>query len=286
MTSIVSTVRVELLDCIQVNLAVLADEVHGPATHLALGAPLRFRPGPGPDGLPTVEPGYAEQIEQSLPRLGLVPRRHWAGLSRLRLRETGAEHGLLYVVADTFEMPWLPYFGRKHMDHSYLLSGTGDHAEVSDAYHNETQWGTAAPGRWCLPWTDLPATATYAARFEPGPRSADVRPEVDIAAPDDYLAAYANHSDRLSAVDRMTVETWLLQRSRRLHAACRWAERPPADVAAHLEAWDRLAGQAFLALRRVQRGRPEPGHVLPELGRLLAADRSVLGIEAQPAHSR
>jgi hypothetical protein len=29
----------------------------------------------------------------------------------------------------------------------------------------------------------------------------------------------------------------------------------------------------------VQRGRPEPGHVLPELGRLLAADRDVFAAE-------
>jgi hypothetical protein len=274
-----TTVRVELLDCIQVNLAVLADRLHGQGAHLALGAPLRFRPGPGEAGLPTVEPGYTAQIANALPLLGLTAHDRWTRLSQQRLRETVEQHGSLYVVADAFDMPWLPYFGQKHMEHSFLVSGAGEDAEVSDAYYNETQWGAAVPGQWRLPWTDLPAIASLAIRVRPDARPPDPESTVDLDAPGDYIATYTEYPDRSYAVDRLTVETWLLLRSRRLHALYRWGAAAPAAVTDHLEGWDRLAGQAFLALRRVQRGRPEPGHVLPELGRLLAADRDVFAAE-------
>lgn len=50
------SVHTGLLDCVQVNLAVLADHHHGAGTHLRAGAALDFRTWKRPDGLPTVEP--------------------------------------------------------------------------------------------------------------------------------------------------------------------------------------------------------------------------------------
>ena len=67
------SVRAELLDCVQSNLAVLADRHHGPGSHLALGAVLRFTPRPGPDGLPTVEPSADSQLA-AVADIGLTER--------------------------------------------------------------------------------------------------------------------------------------------------------------------------------------------------------------------
>src|SRR4051794_11275226 len=82
------------MDCIQVNLGVLADRFHGTDTHLRLGAPLRFDVRPldsSPGALPTVEPELDERLESAGRLLGLTTRERDAG------DLTG---GPLYAVAD------------------------------------------------------------------------------------------------------------------------------------------------------------------------------------------
>lgn len=135
-----------LFDCVQVNLAELADRLHGDGTHLALGRVLRFWPRPGADGLPTVEPRVDAHVTESATLLGMRVTR--------RERVDGAD-GLApgpgcYVVADAYHLPWVPYFHEQHLEHSFLVEPADDGVTVVDGYHNDTQWGAARPGRWTL----------------------------------------------------------------------------------------------------------------------------------------
>jgi acyl carrier protein len=267
------SVRAELLDCVQSNLAVLADRHHGPGSHLALGAVLRFTPRPGPDGLPTVEPSADSQLA-AVADIGLTERIRLHGVAPDQLASLAREYGPLYVMADTYDMPWLPYHRQRHMEHSYLVTADGDRALIVDAYHSHTPWGLASPGEWTMDWSELPVSSLVVV-FEPATAGAPaVAPATEYGDIDTYVAAYP---DRFAALDRLTTETWLLARSRRLHAAFLAREDLPAapETATHLERLDRLAEQAFLAMRRVQRGRPEPDRLLTDLADALRADREV-----------
>ncbi|WP_053720135.1 hypothetical protein [Saccharothrix sp. NRRL B-16348] len=270
-----TVVRAELLDCVQANLALLADRRHGPGRHLALGARLRFAPVPGPNGLPTVERALDDHLRDARHLLGLAVVDRWHATTSADLPRG---HDLVYVVADAFHLPWVPYRGHKHMDHSFLVEPGPAGCTVHDAYHNDTQWGPARPGRWELTAAELSAAVPDGARvfrLEPVDRPADVRPRQHHAEPDvvdAYARAYREHPDRVAALDRLTLETWLLARSRRLHAAC---HDEPAAFEEHVRQWEALAEQTYLAYRRVARGRPEPPGVLPRLVDLLAADRVV-----------
>lgn len=278
------TVDWELFDCVQVNLAVLADRWHGPGTHLDLGAVLRFRPAPGPGGLPTVERSATDELTDAAQRLGLAV---------LDLRTTRAGEALVpaegrYVVADAYHLPWVPYFGRRHMDHSFLLEpaeGTG--AVVVDGYHNDTPWGSARPVGRPLSRAELAAavpgpalSVTLAPARAPGAAAATGLDLADEEAAGRYVTAYAEHPDRLAALDRLTLETWLLARSRKLHAGFLRSRGVLADdtaVLAHVRAWESLAESVYLGYRRVERGRPEAGELFTRLAEQLGRDREVFG---------
>jgi hypothetical protein len=277
MPALASSVRSELLDCIQANLAVVADRFHGPDSHLALGAALRFLPSSGATGLPTVEPAIATQLFEADRWAGLVRRATWNEVTGAGLAQLADEYTILFAVADAYDLPWLPYFRQRHMDHSFLAESAGDRAAITDAYYNQTQWGPASPGRWELDWAELP-TASLVVVLEPACKGAPaVTPLIQLGPTTGYITAYANHPDRIAALDRLAIETWLLARSRKLHAAflVRSGEPLRSDVEAHLVQWDRIAGQTFLALRRAQRGKPEPDSLLPALAATLAADVEV-----------
>ncbi|MGY1496682.1 acyl carrier protein [Streptomyces sp. QTS52] len=284
------------LDCIQVNAAVLADTAHGPGTHLELGARLRFAPHvPGGGRLPTVEQPPADQIERMGRPLGLAldagrPVTEGRALMDL-LPEDGSP---LYVVGDAYCMPWLPYHGHQHMDHSVLLRGVdgGAGVEAVDAYDNETPYGRAEPVVCAF------ERAEAAALFDGSPslpvtvrptRPADRPVETTLAdnareavrllagdAPERYAAAFRDHPDQQEACTTLLLESWLLHRSRRLHAA--WAARHlPGSARARFaddqaDAWDALAGQCYLAARRAQRGRPVPPQIHSTFAELLRAD--------------
>ncbi|RKN77515.1 acyl carrier protein [Streptomyces klenkii] len=282
-----ATVDWPLFDCVQVNLALLADRLHGAGTHLNLGAVLRFRPAPGLGGLPTVERSAEEQIADAAPALGLTVQ---------DLRTTAAGESVRpapgrYVIADAYHLPWVPYFGQRHMDHSFLLETAADGSAVAvDGYHNETPWGSARPVSHPLSPAQLAAAVpgpALVATLGPagGPLTAP-RPGLDLAdeeTTDRYVAAYAEHPDRAAALDRLTLETWLLARSRKLHARFLTARGLLADLAAeeeaaaHVKAWESLAESVYLAYRRVERGRPEPRELSTRLAGQLRRDREVFG---------
>lgn len=286
------------LDCIQVNAAVLADAQHGPGAHLELGGLLDFAPRAGAHGpLPTVEEPAADRIERMGDLLGLVLE---AGRpvtdGRALLDLLPEDGGPLYVVGDAFRMPWLPYHDHQHMDHSVLLRAVdgGARVEAVDAYDNETPYGRAEPvvcsydraqaaalfdGSPALPVpvpvrtappARPPVSKTLARNAEDGRRL------LAGDAPERYATAFRDHPDQQEACAALLLETWLLSRSRRLHAA--WAAHrlpgsPLASAAAdRAAAWDTLAGQCYLAARRVQRGRPVPPRIHPALAELLRAD--------------
>lgn len=274
-TSMEVEVRAELLDCMQANLALLADWTHGPGTHLALGTELRFATMPV-RGLPSVEPGLEDH---------LLAARRWLGLAVAGSWKAGGYddlcrgHGLVYVVADAFDLPWVPYYMQRHMEHSFLLDSR-DGFVVHDAYHTDTEWGPARPGRWELAPSQLADAVRNGARvfrFEAVDPPVDPVPRL-VPAPqgalDAYVRAYRDHPNRSEALDRLTLETWLLARSRRLHAT-RCA--PSDEIDQHVRQWELLAEQTYLAWRRVVRGRPEPTGVLPRLTELLEADQVVFG---------
>ena len=271
----------ELYDCVQVNLALIADGDHG-QDPLALGARLGFTPRPDPSGLPTVEPGLEDQLRSARELLGLAvtDRRSLAGSPSPP--DVLGRHRGVYVVADAFHLPWVPYYGHQHMEHSFLLEPGEDDVTVRDAYHNDTAWGPARPGSWPLSARQLAQALPDGAlvlAFDRVPVDAP-RPDVRAAEPGvvaDYLRAYREHPDRSAALGQLTLETWLLARSRRLHAAFREDEGPSPAVREHLDAWTRLVEQTYLAYRRVQRGRAEPDGPLERLAEQLAADAAVFG---------
>ncbi|MFD8194741.1 hypothetical protein [Streptomyces wuyuanensis] len=278
------TVDWQLFDCLQVNLAVLADRWHGAGTHLDLGAVLRFSPAPGPGGLPTVECSAEKQLTDAARTLGL------AVLDRRTVQpgETLEPASGRYVVADAYHLPWVPYFGQRHMDHSFLLErAEGGGAVVVDGYHNETPWGCARPVSRPLSRAELaaavPGPALAVTLAPAGAPRAPALPQSDLADEEithRYVTAYAEHPDRLAALDRLTLEAWLLARSRKLHARYLQARGVLADdsaAAAHVSAWESLAESVYLGYRRVERGRPEPGELYARLAHQLHRDHEVFG---------
>lgn len=276
-----TTTDCALFDCVQVNLAVLADRWHGPDTHRALGAVLRFTPRPDADGLPTVEPTVADHLADARRLLGLrvVAERSTDPGEPLR-PEPGH-----YVVSDAYHLPWLPYAGHRHMEHSFLLEGDAHAPVVFDGYHNETPWGSARPLTRSITAEELaaavpgPATSIVLSPSDPPPAATA---ELDLsggAAVDAYVAAYAGYPDRTAAFDRLTLQTWLLARSRKLHARF-LDDRDPAGGAArdaHVRAWESLAESVYVGYRRVARGRPEPTGTFDRLAAQLHADRTAFG---------
>ncbi|MEU7931218.1 acyl carrier protein [Micromonospora echinofusca] len=292
-TPVLTGLRADLLDCVQVNLAALADRAYGPGSHLALGATLRFDTVVGPAGTPAVTASVEQRLTEAADLLGLRVTRRWDDVPGARLRELLAEHSPLYVVADTFTMSWLPYAGNQHMEHSFLLVDAGEQCVVVDGYHNSTQWGDARPGTWRMSAADFDAAVPRATAMTV---AADGAPVLDRAAVlrdnaaalragadriEDYLAAVRRRADEAEAAAQLVLDVWLLGRSRALHAA--WLAGDPAtadtarEAAGRADAWLALAGQSYVAMRRVRRGGVFPTPVLDQLDGLLRDDVALAG---------
>jgi hypothetical protein len=278
---VLETVRADALDCVQANLAAVADRHGGAGAHLELGAPLRFDTEPGPDGVPRVAASVTHRLAAADELLGLRTVRRWDDIGGARLRALAAETGPLFVIADAHGLMWTPYAGRRHTAHTFILS-TSD--TVVDAYHDETPWGPQRPGVWRLPSAALDAmvpsaTAMLLSAEPPGPRpgvlAANARAMADaVPAIEAYLAANRT-ADRTGG--GLVQDIWLLARSRLLHAA--WLARrgiPAAEVEEHGRAWLALAARGFVVARRARTGMP-PATVLDEFGRLLHEDVALAG---------
>ncbi|MFJ9161586.1 acyl carrier protein [Streptomyces griseoviridis] len=271
-----------LFDCVQVNLAAAAERWHGPGTGLRLGARLRFDPRVGPSGLPTVESGPATQLALAETTLGITARPGRA----VRVEELTPGEGC-FVLADAYHLPWVPYHRQQHIEHSFLLvAADATTVTVEDHYHNETPWGSARPGTWRLTRTQAAALpeCTLAVELAPDTLPPRPAPAVDpVTGAQEYAHAYAAHPDRAAALRRLTLETWLLARSRALHAAWLGRYRTVGPRATEqVAAWRALAEQTYLASRRVARGRPEPSGLTDRLADLLRTDPDAFTAPAAP----
>lgn len=285
---VLPALRADALDCVQTTLALFADQFHGAGTHLELGCRCRF-PARRGDRVVHVQPSLQDRLDDASELLGLRIGEPLGPMDGPALRRHLASAGTLDVVADAHDLPWVPYAGRRHMPHSFLLEAGDDGAVVVDAYHNDTPWGPARPGAWCLSAADLDRAVGAGAlaitvetdvlqAADRAARLADNAARARAAGPDidRYIVLLGAGLDGPEAVERLVLDIWLLARERLLHAAWLGDHPAAAAIAGGAEAWQQLATRSYLALRRVQRGAPPHGTIVDDLGRLLHADAALV----------
>ena len=199
------------------------------------------------------------------------------------------------AVGDAFMMPWQPYFGRQHMDHSFVVDGVSEDREllhIADAYQNKTQWGEARPGTTWLPAMGLAPILESSDGWQGGHlfvvEQSDESPgEVDhralVAANAKHVldelregrvlrrfsGFYAERADDLQAVRQFTLACWLVARARALHGL--WlrdlSQRPEAVVDERTAAdydervtqpWKRVTEFSYVMERRAGAGKAPP----------------------------
>jgi acyl carrier protein len=274
---VLETLRADALDCVQANLAAVADRHGGAGAHLELGAALRFDTEPRPDGVPRVARSVPYRLAAAHDLLGLRVARRWDGVDGPRLRALVSEAGPLLVIADAHGLAWTPYAGRQHTEHTFVLAAPGT---VVDAYHDETPWGPCRPGVWRVCATELDAMVPSATGLLLGTDPVAPRPGV-LAANARAMAAAGPAIDAYLEAHRaggngLVLDIWLLGRSRLLHAA--WLARrgqPSAQLEVHTRAWLALATQSYVAWLRARRTGALPATVIAELGRLLHEDVAI-----------
>ncbi|MFJ4620846.1 hypothetical protein [Streptomyces sp. NPDC088812] len=297
---VVGVLDTSAMDCVQANMALVADHLLGPGSHAGLGAPVRFMPRDRPGDLPTVEPTVTEHARVLRDFVGVdiaEPADGLCAATALEALHRGSR--LLFVVADAHSLPWCPYFVRQHMSHTFVLTPherLQDMVRVWDAYDNETPFGRARPGGWTMTPNEVSrildgarpvraGTVTVLPRHvapDPGDvlrRNAEALTGTGTRAVEEYVSAYRDHPDRRRAAEALLLETWLLARSRRLHHT--WLTTLPAGTAGaagvraqaeQADAWQEFAGRCYLAARRVRRGRPEPARLHERFAQLLTRD--------------
>ncbi|CAM3727487.1 phosphopantetheine-binding protein [Kibdelosporangium persicum] len=290
-----SGLRADALDCLQTTVALVADHAHGPGTHLALGCRWRF-PEADANGAARIQMPVQDRFAEAMRLLGLRAERIEAS-DGPAVRDQLAGGQPLYVIADAFLLPWLPYAGHAHMSHSFLIEPFGERFLVVDAYHNDTQWGPARPGAWTLSPTAVDQViagdvTTMDVRPATGPlwldRSKVLADNATLAraakpATDAYTERLRERLAEPGVIDDVVLDIWLLSRERSLHAA--WlADHPAArQVSARAEAWQRLSTQSYLVARRMRRGgRPNPV-LIDDLARLLHEDMALAIELAEPS---
>jgi acyl carrier protein len=288
--------RADALDCLQTTLALIADDAHGAGTHLALGGRWRF-PVRRRDGSVRVQPSLQDRLDEAVELLGLRIAAPQGPMDGPTLRRHLDSTGVLYVVADAHDLPWVPYVGHRHMPHSFLLEAGPAGCTVVDAYHNDTQWGPARPGAWTLRADGidravrdgaLAVTVEPGAPEPPADRAAVLsanaaRAQAAAGDIERYAAGFRDELDRPQTAERLVLDVWLLARERLLHRSWLGDHPAAADVDGRVEAWTRLATQSYLALRRVERGSRLSGTVVDDLAAALHADAELVARLEAPA---
>lgn len=293
-------VRPELLDCLQTTAAVLA-EAGQADSHLQLGARLTSL-APTADSDPATADGSWDQFATSAAELlGLEVEQAWFGADRTTMADALRAGGPLYVVADAFDLRWLPYVGHKHMSHSFLVDkgDTEDTLTVVDAYHNSTPWGDARPGSWQLPAEELVRSLPGSldlVRFRQGLlplidlRTALTENVDRLRSGDEARAAYleaARTSAAPDVLDQLATDCWVMARSRKLHAV--WLDEQPAALSGTAAAWsqvaewEQLATHSYLTLRRAARSPVRPDSILASIEKLSRTDLEVADLLVQQA---
>jgi hypothetical protein len=179
-----------VLDCWEVNLAVALRALGAANLSPLLGAQWWFQLADEYTDDPVLD--FEDPLDRISRLTGL--RMSTRPLSPGRLvplaRAVIEAGGVPLVVSDAFVMPWVPYAGHKHVEHSFVVQrilagggyGTGD-ADGSgvgfvDAYANRTEWGDATP----VTGEADPATVDAVERA-PGARFVAIAPPTDVGAP-------------------------------------------------------------------------------------------------------
>jgi len=268
----------ELLDCYDDNLQVLARHAGAADVCTPFARDWGFTTT-GPEREPEF---FREPVERRLRQdTGLVVTWHPAIPSGVDACAALLAAGRpVLALADAYAMPWLPYAGNAHMTHSFVVDTIeGSRVRIADAYHNNTDWGPARPGRAAIDTTqlaDLLGEDARMATLEPGgppapPDPADVvranAQALDVSALRAYAGRVHRELDDSAATDALALACWLGLRSRTRYG--RWldalARRQPAvaPVAARFRdevvpAWRRASERAHIARQRARRGRAVP----------------------------
>lgn len=287
--------RAEALDCLQTTIALIADRTHGTGAHTALACRWRF-PSRGRGGSVGAQPTLEDRLDDAAELLGLRFREPRGPLTAAQVRQL-VDGEDIFVVADSYDLPWLPYAGQQHMPHGFLLASAGTGYTVVDAYHNDTEWGPSRPGVWSLSPDGL-ARALRNGVITVAVRAAGPRPSLHpsrvladnaeraraaAAAIEQYAANLRARADRVEVIEAMVLDIWLLGRERALFA-CWLGDRPgAAEVAARAQEWQNLASVSYLTLRRVRRGQAASTGVIDGMVDLLYADAElVAGLADRP----
>jgi hypothetical protein len=283
------------LDCLNDNLAVLLDHlgVHDRRTPFACQWYFDFDPADPAHG-PILESLSVEDLIREQTGCTLQKGQLERGRAVEQCRAFVECGQPVLVFGDAYLMPWLPYFGREHMEHSFIVDGiSADHKllHIVDAYTNRTEWGMAAPTETCLPalalepitqdldaprhgsfWimqqTATSTTADIGALLKRNAEQMRVQ-----ARPDGPLAVFCQHyADAITdvpAVKAFTLACWLVARARAYHQL--WlsdvARAQPdlldqhfVDLFAHdvVQPWQRVSEFAYIVFRRVSQGRTPP----------------------------
>jgi hypothetical protein len=196
----------------------------------------------------------------------------------------------LLLFGDAYFMPWLPYFGADHLEHSFLVDAVSNdgHVRVVDAYCNRTEWGDARPVEAWVPARALAkivgALQTenrgHFITLEPLSHSRSVSAEevlrdnarhmLRALSGEDALRAFATYYDsraeEAASVKQFVLACWLAVRSRALHGLWLWdvsrahpellppgfAERFRLEV---LRPWERVNEFAYVLWRRISQGK-------------------------------
>lgn len=297
----------DLLDCLAVNVAVLLAAQGAADVRTPFAARWRFDPAPG-GADPLRHPAAEQHLDADLRDLaGQRLTWHPAGDTEGQLPAWASAcdggQGVL-VTADAFGLPWLPYAGHQHMEHSFIVTAIGrDELVIADGYTNATEWGRAEPLTASIPTAEITALLAGGGRWavlvpvaRPGTGSppetslhAVVRHNAEeiIAAHEagryDMFLSDAAASVAAGELEALSVHTWLLARSRRLHA--RWladqgagllpeaaTEQFTGTVAA---AWARAAELGYIGLRRARAGRAIPPSVTEAVQQACSAEISL-----------
>lgn len=213
--------------------------------------------------------------------------------------ELGRGHPVL-AIGDAHAMPWLPYHGREHMDHSFVVDGvSGDRLMIADAYSNKTPWGEAIPGRAELSVAHFESALAgsdgwrggWLHVFERRDGSVGPKPPRDAiranatalleelrerAALSRFRSFHAGRVDDPAAVHDFTLACWIVARSRAAHAL--WLADVTGDAIAGefqdrvAAPWQRAMEFSYLMERRVRAGRPAPESALDLIKEAEAAE--------------
>lgn len=282
------------LDCLNDNLAVLLDQLGVRDVRTPFACQWYFDFDPAAARGPVLESLPVEELIREQTGCTLQTFQFERGRAVEQCGDLVQRGQPVLVFGDAYLMPWLPYFGREHMEHSFIVDGiSADHKllHIVDAYTNRTEWGMAEPTATCLPALGLEpiihdfdsphsgsfwimrqtATATAADFGALLKRNADqmsgqAREDGPLAV---FCRYYAQAITDVPAIKAFTLACWLIARARAYHHL--WLSdvvraRPDlldpgfADLFAQdvVQPWQRVSEFAYILFRRVSQGRTPP----------------------------